>query len=90
MTLKEFTTIVRLLANSYYVRYWQHYNYPALPPLMAISILGLQQRTSLDLLNKEFDEKGFKPVEGSLIWTIERTDLDWLGFEFKEDDRTND
>lgn len=73
MTVAELRQIVILLANSCYVRYWVHYNYPNQSPwLMAISV----QSDNVEQLAKELGEKGFHKVSGEQfhLWTVERID----------------
>jgi hypothetical protein len=86
MTLTELTNIVRVLANSCYVRYWRHYNYPATPALMAISVIGSSDLSALD---KDLLARGFEFVEHDTlnIWTIQRTDLVADFMNALEDDR---
>lgn len=71
-------SIVSVLANSCYVRYWLHYNWPANPPLMAISVMGSGEFSQID---KELKQKGCARDDSDRefhVWTIERSDLDWM------------
>lgn len=73
MTPEELHRIVRILANSCYVRYWLHYNYPETPAYMAISVYG---HGSISTLHKELKERGFTPLDDTDLytWKVLRTD----------------
>ena len=81
MTATEIQNIARRLANSCWVRYWLHYNYPQESPwLMAISIMGAKE---IGDINIELTRLSFEYMagDGFPLWVIPRTNEDGAPFQ---------